>query len=290
MIQMRLCVTNCTSISKRMRSPRPSREGPPGRSRGFALLIVLWSMVLLSLLFARLVSAGRNEAEIAFNLRAAAQRQAQADGVLYSVIFSLLGPPGGQWHADGTVHRVRLAEAIASVSIENLDGRINPNTASPALLDALLSRVGADATTARNVSQAIADWRSPDAQGLFEAPQYLAAGLSYTPAGSPFQSIDELKLVLGMTPDLLAKLAPHLSLYNGDNPNPEDADPVVRRALHDIGMAVAADTAHPLRGAAINVVIAGVDGTEASRRADVELRTSSSPTEYQILTWQTAGS
>ena len=264
------------------RRPREARNG------GFALLIVLWSMVLLSLLFARLVSAGRSEAEIAFNLRAAAQRQAQADGVLYSVIFSLLGPGATHWRADGAVHRIRLPAAVASVSIQNLDGRINPNLASPALLDALLSRVGADATTARNVSQAIADWRSPDAQGVFEAPQYLGAGLSYTPAGSPFQSIDELGLVLGMTPDLLGKLAPHLSLYNGDNPNPADADAVVRHALRDTGMTVTTDSTHPLRSVVIDVIVVGPGDTEASRRADVQLRTTSSPIGFQILTWQPA--
>jgi general secretion pathway protein K len=273
-----------------MGSPRLIGRRHAPRSRGFALLIVLWSMVLLSLLLARRVSAGRCEADIAFNLRAAAQRQAQADGVLYAVIFSLLGPPGGHWRADGAVHRLRLPAAIASVSIENLDGRVNPNTASPALLAALLSLVGADATTAQAVSQAITDWRSPDAQGLFEAPQYLAAGLSYTPAGSPFQSIGELGLVLGMTPDLLAKLAPHLSLYNEDNPNPEDADPVVRHALRDVGTVATSAAQHAMRGAAIDVVVAGVDGTEASRDADVELKTSSSPTGFKILTWKSGGS
>ena len=277
---MRSCASVSGWISSQMQLPRR-----PGHPRGFALLIVLWSMVLLSLLFARLVSAGRSEAEIAFNLRAAAQRQAQADGVLYSVIFSLLGP-SSHWPADGSAHRLRLPAAIASISIENLDGFINPNTASAALLDALLSRVGADATTSRNVSQAIADWRSPDAQGVFKAPQYLAAGLSYTPAGSPFQSIGELGLVLGMTPDLLAKLAPHLSLYNGDNPNPEDADAIVRRALRDIGMVRTLAASHPLRVVAINVVIAGADGSEAARSADVQLKTASSQTGFQILTWK----
>ena len=269
-----------------MASPRLSRR----RNRGFALLIVLWSMVMLSLLFTRLVSAGRGESEIAFNLRAAAQRQAEADGALYSVIFSLLGPPASHWPADGAVHHIRLPAAIESVSIANLDGRINPNLASPALLDALLSRLGTDATTARHVSQAIADWRSPDAQGDFKAPQYLAAGLPYTPAGSPFQSIGELSLVLGMTPGLLARLAPYLSLYNEDNPNPADADPILRKALHDVGSAVPSGAARPLRAVAIDVVIEGADGTAASRRADVALKTSSSAMGFQVLTWQTSGS
>ena len=54
-------------------------------------------------------------------------------------------------------------------------------------------------------------------------------------------------------------------------------------------MAATTEAAHPLKGVAINVVIAGVDGTEASRRADVQLKTSSSPAGFQILTWQTDG-
>ena len=270
-----------------MASPRLSRR----RNRGFALLIVLWSMVMLSLLFTRLVSAGRGESEIAFNLRAAAQRQAEADGALYSVIFSLLGPPASHWPADGAVHHIRLPAAIESVSIANLDGRINPNLASPALLDALLSRLGTDATTARHVSQAIADWRSPDAQGDFKAPQYLAAGLPYTPAGSPFQSIGELSLVLGMTPGLLARLAPYLSLYNEDNPNPADADPILRKALHDVGSAVPFRCRASAAGCCDRCRDRGSRRHRGitPRRCRTE-NTSSSAMGFQVLTWQTSGS
>jgi hypothetical protein len=51
-------------------------------------------------------------------------------------------------------------------------------------------------------------------------------------------------------------------------------------------MVGASGSTHPLRAVAINVVIAGTDGAEASRRADVQLKTSSSATGFQILTWQ----
>ena len=267
--------------------PHGSAARRVARERGFALLIVLWSMVLLSLLLSRLVYAGRSEAEIAFNLRRAAQLQAQADGLLYDVIFGLLGGPG-RWTADGGPRRIRLRAGVAVVSVVNLAGRINPNSASASLLDALLHRVGADARAADAVSEAMVDWRSPDASGRSGAPHYTAAGLSYSPPGSPFQSIGEIGLVLGMTPALLARLAPHLSLYNGDDPDPRCADPVVLQALKDAGMATAASpTARPLRDVAINVVIRGTDGAEASRSADVLLTTSAAATGFEILTWQT---
>lgn len=287
MIRMPSCGRGSSLISRTDAAAAFTAQNGIGRQRGFALLIVLWAMVLLSLLFARLVSAGRGEVEIAFNLRHAAELQAQADGLLENVVFGLLGGSNRQWSADGRVHRVRLKGATAAVSVVNLAGRINPNIASPLLLYALLHAVGADATTARDVAEAIVDWRSPDAQGRYEAPQYLAAGLSYRPAGSPFQSIAELGLVLGMTPNLLERLAPHLSLYNANTPDPRFADSIVRQALKDTGTEGAGPGDQPLRDVAVNVVIHDADGTEASRVADVELNTSNMATGYKILTWQT---
>lgn len=265
----------------------PHRGAQRGRrDQGFALLIVLWAIVLLSLLFTHLVSAGRSEAEIASNLRAAAKLQAQADGLIYSIIFGLLGGPGGPWQANGRMHKIRISSETAAVSIDNLAGRINPNTASPALLEALLHDCGADAVTARKLSQAIVDWRSPNAQGAFEAPRYVAAGLPYSPAESPFQSIGELSLVFGMTPKLLARIAPHLSVYTEDNPDFLYADSTVRAALRDAGMAaVVPHTPKPPRTVSINVAIRAPNGAEASRHADVELNSSQAASGFAILTW-----
>lgn len=258
------------------------------RQRGFALLIVLWAMVLLSLLFTRLVAAGRSEVEIASNLRRSAQLQAQADGLLQNVIFGLLSGSTRQGSVNGAVRRIRLQGATAAVSVDNLAGRINPNLASPALLEALLHVVGADATTARDVAEAIVDWRSPDAQGRYEAPQYRAAGLSYIPAGSPFQSVAEVGLVLGMTPGLLGRLAPHLSVYNMNTPDPAFADPLTLQALKDAGMGGAEPGGRqPLRIVAVDVAVRTADGAEASRVADVQLNTSGTATGFRILTWQT---
>ncbi len=260
---------------------------PPRREeRGFALLIVLWALVLLTLIFSRLVSAGRGETEIAFNLRAAAQMQAEADGLLYMGVFNLLGPTAAGWKADGAVHRVSLPTGMAEVSITDLAGRINPNTASAPLLAALLHQVGADATTADAVGEAITDWRSPDVQGRFEAPQYRDAGLPYAPPGAPFNSLAELNLVIGMTPALLAKLTPHLSLYNRDNPNPAIADPTVRAALRQVGIKIdVSQTALPPKDVFMTAIVPSKGGTYGIRHADVELRTSSSDLPFKILTW-----
>ncbi|MDR3535940.1 MAG: hypothetical protein P4L71_05530, partial [Acetobacteraceae bacterium] len=61
------------------------------REAGFALLLVLWSLVLLSLILTQLLSAGRSEAQLAGNLRNAAMAEAIADGAVREAVFHLLG-------------------------------------------------------------------------------------------------------------------------------------------------------------------------------------------------------
>ena len=74
--------------------------------------------------------------------------------------------------------------------------------------------------------------------GGAKAPQYRAAGLPYGPPGTPFQSVDELADVLGMTPALFARLAPHLTVFTDGDPDLSTRDPVVSSALRDISGAV----------------------------------------------------
>jgi general secretion pathway protein K len=60
------------------------------RQGGFALLIVLWTMVLLALLVAQFTTTGRNEVQVAANLRANAVTEAAADGALFEAIMRLV--------------------------------------------------------------------------------------------------------------------------------------------------------------------------------------------------------
>ncbi|WP_158801561.1 MULTISPECIES: general secretion pathway protein GspK [unclassified Acidisoma] len=258
----------------------------PRSQRGFALLIVLWTMVLLSLLFSRIVGQGRSEMEIASNLRNAAALGAEVDGIVYRAIFDLLSPAAAVMPTASITYRLKLPDGLATVEITDLGGRVNPNIASPALMSALLQQVGAQQMDAASVAEAILDWRSPDTQGRFEAPAYQQAGLTYAPAGAPFASIDELGLVLGMTPDLLEKLAPHLSLYNRDNPSFDLADPVVRHALTALGSSEGNQQRRPPRDVTIVAAILRKDGTRSERRSDVELHISSVPEGFRILTWE----
>jgi general secretion pathway protein K len=220
-------------------------------------------------------------------LRGAAIAGAAADGALHQAIFRALDPSRQGWPADGAPHRIALPGARAVVRIVDQGGLINPNTASDQLLSALLQKVGADARTARALGAAIADWRFPSAEPRAfgaKAPQYRAAGRAYGPPGAPFESRDELRLVLGMTPALYARLRSHLSVWWEGAPDPALADPMVARALAAVG--AGRPGVQPVRVVAITAAATASGGARFVRRAVVRLDPTGRTGLFRILTWR----
>ena len=134
------------------------------------------------------------------------------------------------------MREVRIGQTPVLVRVENESDRINLNTASAVLLRALIIEVGGAPGLADRLAAAILDWRASGANARprgAKAADYRAAGRDYGPPGTPFQSVDELADVLGMTPDLFARLAPHLTVLTDGDPDMSTRDPVVARALTD---------------------------------------------------------
>ena len=242
---------------------------PAARQRGFALLIVLWTLSLLSLLISQLSGSGRQALRLASNLRTHAALQAIADGAVQEAGFHVGAAGQAHWAANGTRHRLREDGADIEVRVTNAAGLVNPSIASQDLLRALVHGCGFDVPKSTAVASAIVAWRFPTAQTGYGATAYRAAGRSYAPPGQPFESIDELGLVLGVTPALLACLAPNLSLYRESDPDPNAADAAVLRALTEV-----IGTPPPLSAAPVDETLVRVavsvhtkGGARASRSA-----------------------
>lgn len=259
------------------------------RERGFALLIVLWTLVLLTLVGTAVTAAGRSEARLALNVRLAAAAQAAADGAVADAAFHLVDATPRHWAADGSARTVRRPGTVVELRLDSEAGKVNPNTAQPPLLEALLRAVGADGRTAATVAAAMVDWRYPNAQGAAQEQRYRTAGLDYMPPQARFQSLDEIGLVLGMTPDLLARLQPHLSLFHDGDPDPVRADPVVRRAMASLGADPAAAAAAAPDDSVVSVTAtATVDGgTRFERHAVIQVGAQKDGTLFRILAWDT---
>lgn len=261
--------------------------------RGFALLIVLWSLALVALIGTQVTSAGRTEARIAGNLRAEAVAEAAADAAIQAAGLHLLDASAARWRANGTIYPVELPHASARVVIE-AEGRKLPLNTSPTLvLAALVRGVGAAPPVAARIADEIGDWRSPADFPLrlgAKAPQYRAAGRLYGPPNRPFRTVSELRLLLAMTPELYAQLAPHLSTYTESTPDLVTADPLVRVVLETLRAAGVQPLAFDEPGVfRLTATATGRDGGRFTRVAVIRLAmqgANAPPTRpFDVLEW-----
>jgi general secretion pathway protein K len=267
------------------------------RDSGFALLIVLWTLVLIAFLVLHLTASGRTEIRIADNLVDNAVAAAAADGAISEAIFNQSNPRADQrWPLDGADHASTIGNTRVVVRLEDEASRINPNLASPTLMEALLRAVGNDPDSAKRLAGAIADWvgsaPTPRSQEALFA-DYRAAGLDYGPPGAPLETLDELDRVLGVTPALLETLRTHLTLFGPAEPNRTGTDPVVVAALATIpqlGQAAPPVSATPADSliARISAAALGRGNARVTRVAIVRIG-SSLPQGYAVLSWGSGG-
>lgn len=187
--------------------------------KGIALIIVLWITTLLMLIASSFIYAMRTDVNIVANSLARARLEAAADAAVQRSVFEMSKPQQlpGRWTTDGVAQSWSYQGVAVEVGMTDESGKIDINTASDALLRGLFLAQGMKEEEAATVTDAILDWRDPDLlkrlRGAEEA-DYLAAGYSYKPANAAFQSTEELRLVMGMTPELFDKVAPLITIYS----------------------------------------------------------------------------
>jgi general secretion pathway protein K len=274
-----------------MRGPGPRHRLRPGVDRGFALLIVLWMLVLITLLVATMSAAGRSEVRITASLRAAEIAREAVDGGVEEAIFRVAT---GQWGPGPIPQRIRVGEVLVEVRVEDEAGKVNVNDVPPELMNALLQEIGVPPATAASLTAAIEDFHSSRIEPLpggAKAPQYLAAGLPYGPSSKPFRSLDEVRLVLGMTPEIFARLAPYISVTKVTGLDLAKADPVVRHASAAVSALRAQfppTTFDPSGALTVQIFGRTVSGPAgATRHAVVRLGQGRSVVDslYRLLSW-----
>jgi general secretion pathway protein K len=254
--------------------------------RGFASLFVLWTLALLALLGSHLLTITRMDARIARNQLDAAVVEAAANGALRRAIFAMLETSNRRWDADGVWRIVAINGVQVAVRVDDESSKINPNLASVSLMAALLTGVGADPATAANASASIVEWRmATDVPGQPNAvvTRYRASGRAYAPSGAPFTHFDELGAVQGMTPELLTRLRPHLTLFTDADAVPPSRDPVVAQALAAVGEAAASGQASRPDTVSVSVDAAGSNHSRFSLRCAIRIDAEARDRKWRIL-------
>ena len=212
------------------------------REDGFALVLVIWGLALISLLIVSVTTTARYRVISASNIAEGAKAEALAEAgvnlVRLELLAGLLGaaPEDSNLIADG---RPRLCVmpggALAALAVEDEGGKVDLNTASPKLLTVVLRGFGADFDEADRLAAAIAEFSRPSTSrtldhAVFQA--YGADGRSYGPKKAPFETALELDQVLGMRSDLFRAVLPNVTVHSRKpGVDPRVARPALLAAL-----------------------------------------------------------
>lgn len=220
---------------RRIPNQPASNKRPP---RGIALIAVLWTVMLLALMAQSFTSDVRTETRLTRNLIANGQARALADAAVHAAIDRLLRERSNAGRAyDGQPYRSTIGGESVEVSVQDESGKIDINTAPAALLKKLFSWTGMEPDAARALVDAVADWRDRDTLRRLngaEESEYRLASRPYEPKNQAFDSIEELRLVLGVSPPLFDKIRDGITVHSRRRGvDPRVATPVVLAALLD---------------------------------------------------------
>ncbi len=237
------------------------------RERGAALLLVLWLIALLTALIGAFALTARMEALQGRILSGGARAQELARaGVEYSLVRLADTEPTTRWLPDGRSYRWSYAGGEVELQIVDETGKVDLNQAGQPLLTALMQTQGVDREQAGRIASAIVDWRDADpltqVGGGAEDPDYAAAGRPYGAKDAPFETVAEVEQVLGMTPELYARLEPYLTLYSGrGEPDPTYAQAPVLTAMGLDAATYLTQRRSPAPGAGAAQLVGGGSGT-----------------------------
>jgi len=230
---MRRVQTSGPSISAGLTS------GPVLRSRGIALIIVLWILVLLSITVGLYSVLARTETLQSRFLFDVTQARYAAEAGLHRAVFEMRNPDlQTRWVPDGRPYLMEYAGAVVEMKVTDESGRIDLNGAPAELLSEFLMSRGLEQEAAWQLADAIEDWRDPDdLPRLYgaEIDEYDAEGYPYGPANAPFRSVDELQQVIGMSFELFQRLENLVTVHGrGGRINPAFAPAEVIAGMPDI--------------------------------------------------------
>jgi general secretion pathway protein K len=274
--------------------------------RGVALLLVLWACTLLAILLGGYATLARTEGLQARYQFAQTQAHYAAEAGLMRAVYGLQSPqPKQRWVGDGRPYTFHYGQATVTLSSTDESGKVDLNAASPDVLLGLFQATGVPPAQARKLTDHVLDWRNPvglEGDADSQRAAYVAAGRDYGPRHNPFASVEELQMVLGMTPAIYRTVAPVLTIWSGIlSPDPNIAPPLALAAIpgmtpqqqkaiqatrlknaSDPGLVVNNGTTHSIRSEATLA-----DGTRAVLRATVRMQASQSGAQpYAVLRWQ----
>lgn len=198
------------------------------RDAGYALVAAVASILVFAALALAQVTAMRaavisGEAEVD-----AARAAAAADAGIAIAIGHLITPDDrSRWVMDGRLRQVGFETARLSIRIDDERGKVPINLIEEDQVTRMLEAVGLQSPALQVARDSLLDWIDDDDEPRTdgaEADFYRPRG--YEPRNSYLFSIGELARIRGFTPQLVARLAPFVTVhFSGGAFEPRYAQP-----------------------------------------------------------------
>jgi len=218
--------------------------------RGVALLAALWLVVAISVVALQFSLDARDRRTLGVNASDRGIERAAALGALALMQARLeqalrVAPSGTNitrlraadpWlDADSVYSGVLDVDSIpVTVRVRDLGASLNINQLNENELRTFFQFAIGDFTTADQIAQSIMDWRDADSiprpRGG-ERDAYIKAEKLALPTNAPFREVTDLAEVLGVTPEIYARVSPYLRVRGSGLVNINTAPPLVLRAL-----------------------------------------------------------
>lgn len=190
--------------------------------RGVALVMVLWVLTLMTLIVTEFAYSMRVEALSVRNFKDEAKaRQLARAGINfalaelmrdYTIIFlnkdgntSFAKRQGGALTILPSRRTLEFAGGNIDYSITDESGKINLNTASREMIASILKNSGVTGADRDVIADSILDWRDEGHEYHLNGAEddyYLSLPEPYGAKDGPFNTVDELMLVKGVTPTI----------------------------------------------------------------------------------------
>ncbi len=200
---------------------------------GIALFIVLWVLVLLSVIVGEFCHTMRTEVNITRNFKEQTQAYYIAVAGFNTAVAELIKARVAnipreeddedeiQWRINADIPAVAFAQGHFKVEIGNESGKININKAEQGLLIMMLDRFDLEDNDKKVIADSVLDWRDSDQLHRLNGAEddyYQGLPEPYECKDADFDSVEELLLVKGMTPEIYRKLRDAVTVYQDEQP------------------------------------------------------------------------
>lgn len=229
--------------------------------KGIALLFVLWVMTALAVVVAASASSMREELFALRNFKEEAEAYYLAFAGIQQAMAEVLNADRDEgsnstrydsweetWRTNPPAYEnVPLGRGSYRVVVVDEESKLSINRASPDALRRLLEATGMEGALLDTVVDSILDWRDPDRDHRLSGAEddyYLSLPRPYRAKNGEFDSLEELLLVKGVTPEVLygsrdssrgerryRGIAQHLTVENTTGVNINTASPEVLFAI-----------------------------------------------------------